>query len=123
MMPGQHGAAEIVEAAVTCLAEIVLPVRLRLVMAVVDDRGAVATRTAHASWPPALTQQFEAFRLVQECREVDQFRYSHGKKLVLVAQRCFPSIRPDTLDDRHPAHGRHPETLQEPPGFAKAPHN
>ena len=87
-MPGQHGGAEIVEAPGTSCRDNAA-VRLRLVMAVADDRGAVATRAAHTVWPPVLTQQFEASRLVQKRREVDQFRDSHDKKLASVIQGVF----------------------------------
>jgi hypothetical protein len=113
MVPGQHGAAEIVEAAVTHLAEITLPVRLRRVMAIADDRGAVATRAAHTVWPPVLTQQFEASRLIQQRRKVDQFRDSHDKKLVSVIQGVFhPSDQtPSTVATLKPDNS-HPEMVE-----------
>src|SRR5690349_17285730 len=54
MVSGQHRAAQVVETPMACLAQVALPVPLSFVMAVADDHGTVAVRTAHAIRPAML---------------------------------------------------------------------
>src|SRR3978361_207377 len=48
VMSRRHRAGEIIKTSITGLAQVTLPVPLAFVMAVADDRGIVAARTAHA---------------------------------------------------------------------------
>src|SRR5690242_20963793 len=88
MVSGQHRAGQVVEPSVARLAQIALPVPLSFVMAVADDHGTVAVRTAHAIRPAMLTHKLKAFGFVQQAREVDHVGYGHG---------CAASL--DQLDD------------------------
>src|SRR3954462_5566001 len=77
MVPGQHGAGEVVEAPGAGLTPIALPARLRVVAPVPDHRTAAAAGAAHALWPAVLAHEGEALGGVQQPREVDQVRCSH----------------------------------------------
>ena len=74
MMPGQHSAGQIVEAAVTAAASLALPMRLGVVAAVPRDGRAVAPRAADAIRPTMLTHQGVAFGIIDQGREVDEER-------------------------------------------------
>jgi hypothetical protein len=80
MVPGQHRAGEIVEAARAGLAAIALPVRLGIVAAVPHHGAAAAAGAAHALRPAVLAHQGEALGVVDQGREVDQVRCGHGGK-------------------------------------------
>ena len=71
-MPGQHGAGQIIEAAVTAAASISLPIRLGVIAAVPRDGRAVALRAADAVWPTVLTHQGVALGIIDKGREVDE---------------------------------------------------
>src|SRR3954447_20633875 len=63
VMSRQHCACEIVETGMAHLAQVTLPMPLSFVVAVADDHGTVAARTAHAIWPAMLTHKLEALGL------------------------------------------------------------
>ena len=66
VVPGQHGAGEIVEAPRTGLAPVALAVRLRVVAAVTHHGAATAPGTAHALRPAPLAHQGEALGIVDQ---------------------------------------------------------
>ena len=78
VVTGQHGAGEVVEAALARLAAVALPAGLGVVVAVPDHRVAVATWAAHALGPALLTHDGEALGVVQQAGEVDQVGCGHG---------------------------------------------
>jgi hypothetical protein len=80
-MTGQHRIRKIVEPSMTGFAEIALPMRLRLITAIADNRRTVATGTAHTLGPAMLAHQIKAFGIVQQRREVDQLGYRHADSL------------------------------------------
>src|SRR4051812_24013357 len=77
MVPGQHGADEVVAAPSTRLAPVALPTRLRVVTPVPDHRIAAAAGAAHALGPAVLAHQREALGVVQQRREIDQVDGCH----------------------------------------------
>src|SRR3954462_11591308 len=79
MVSGQHCAGEVVEAPGAGLAAIALPSALRVVAPVPDNREAVTPRTTHAIGPAMLAHQGEALGVIQQPREVDQFRCRHDR--------------------------------------------
>src|SRR3954465_7377425 len=99
MVPGQYRTSEIVKTCMTRPAKIALPMPLSFVMAVADDRGTVAARTAHAIRPAMLTDKLKAFGLVQQAREVDHLRYGHARAASL-DQRDDVFLRSDQRPHR-----------------------
>src|SRR4051812_21516223 len=77
MVPGQHGADEVVAAPSTRLAPVALPTRLRVVAPVADHRITAAAGAAHALAPAVLAHQREALGVVQQRREIDQVDCCH----------------------------------------------
>ncbi len=72
MVPGQHGASQVVEAGRTRFAPVTLAMRLRIVASVPDDRRTVAGGAAHALWPAMLAHKGEALGVVHQAGKVDQ---------------------------------------------------
>src|SRR3954470_2712596 len=77
VMPGQHGAGEVVEARAARLAPIPLATRLGVVTSVPDHGLAVAAGAAHAPRPAPLAHEGEALGVVQQAGEVDQLGCGH----------------------------------------------
>src|SRR4051794_39420424 len=77
MVSGQRRAGEVVKAPGAGLTAIALPMRLRVVAPVPDNREAVTPRTTHAIGPAMLAHQGEALGVVQKSREVDPIGCSH----------------------------------------------
>jgi len=77
VVPGQHGAREIVEAGRTRLAPVALPTGLRVVAPVPDDRGTIASGAARTLRPAMLAHKREALGVVHQPGEVDQVGCRH----------------------------------------------
>src|SRR4051812_34980685 len=75
MVTSQHRVRQIVETPSAGLAEMALPMRLGLIVAIADRRCTVATGTTDALRPAMVAHQFETLRLVQQRREIDQIGY------------------------------------------------
>ena len=71
VVPGQHRAGQVVEAASACLAPVALPAGLRVVAPVPDDGAAVTHGAAHTFRPAVLAHQREALGVIQKRRKVD----------------------------------------------------
>jgi len=80
VVPGQHGAGEIVEAGCTGFAPMPLPSRLRAVAPVPDHRRAAAPGALHALRPVVLAHKGEALGIVHQAGKVDQVRCSHERQ-------------------------------------------
>jgi hypothetical protein len=78
VVAGQNRAREIVEAHVTGLAPVTLPVRLGVIVAVADDGRAPALRASNAVRPAVSADQRKAFRVVEQGRQVKQISCGHG---------------------------------------------
>src|SRR3954451_6958444 len=76
----QHRAGQVVEATRASLAPIALPVRLRVIAAVAYHGVAAASGAANALRPAMLPHQGEALGVIDQRRQVDQVRCSHGDK-------------------------------------------
>src|SRR3954468_1993296 len=109
MVPGQYRAGEIVEAGMTCLAMIALPMPLAFIMAVADDHSAVAARTAHAIRPAMLTHKLKAFGLVQQAGEIDMSDTAMRAQPPQTTGSRFHPIRSETWSQRYPARATTPE--------------
>src|SRR4051812_18327050 len=114
MVPGQYRAGEIVEAGMTCLAMIALPMPLAFITAVADDHSAVAARTAHAIRPAMLTHKLKAFGLVQQAGEIDHVGYGHACAASSDNRITFSSDQIRNLVSALPRQSHHPGTRQEP---------
>jgi hypothetical protein len=114
MVPGQHRAGQIVEPSMARLAQVALPMPLAFVMAIADDRGTVATRTAHAIRPTMLTHKLEAFGLVQQARKVDHVGYSHARAASLDNLITFASDQIRDLASALSLQSHHPGIRKEP---------
>src|SRR5215212_10826439 len=104
-MPGQRRAGEVVKAPGAVLAPIALPVRLGVVAPVADHRVTATSGTAHALGPAKLAHQCEAFRVVQQPREVDQVRCRHEHQGSLReggSRSAAPIIRSEVPRDGYP---------------------
>src|SRR5919107_4442647 len=76
-MPGQDGAAQVVEAAATGGAAVALPMRLSIVAAVARHTGAAAAGAAHAIRPAMLADKSEALGVIEQIGKVQQWRGGH----------------------------------------------
>src|SRR3982750_4322301 len=74
MVSGPRRAAEVVKAPGAGLTAIALPMRLGVVAPIADHRTAAAAGAAHALRPAVLAHEGEALGVIQQSREVDQFR-------------------------------------------------
>ena len=120
VVPGQHRAGEVVEAARTRLPVIPLPVRLRVVASVPDHRVIAAPRATYPLWVTVLAHEGEALGVVHQAREVDQVRRGHdseafSRELVRLA---LPPSNPMPLSHATQPQPHHPETQQEPRSLA-----
>src|SRR4051812_5375304 len=118
MVSGQRRAGEVVKAPGAGLTAIALPMRLGVVAPVPDYRTAAAAGAAHALGPAMLAHQREAFGVVQQPREVDQFRCRHDRPGSL---RGAADQRPPHSSQQKPratatrsSAPQHPETREEP---------
>src|SRR5689334_12665217 len=94
MVSGQRRAGEVVKAPGAGLAPIALPMRLGVVAPIADHRTAAAAGAAHALRPAMLAHQREALGVIQQPREVDQFRCRHDRPGPL---RAAADQRPPSL--------------------------
>jgi hypothetical protein len=77
MMASQNRSCQIIKPSRACLAPIPLPRQLGIVMAISDNGVSATTRTANALRPAMITNERETFSVIQQTRQIDQFRYSH----------------------------------------------
>jgi len=78
-MTGQHGAGQVVEAGRTRLASVTLPMRLRVVASVPDDRGTIASGAARTLRSAVLAHKCKALGVVHQSGKVGQVRCSHDR--------------------------------------------
>jgi hypothetical protein len=76
MMSGQNGSRQVIEAILTCLAQVSLSVPLAIVMTVADHASVTAVEADNTVRPAELTNDFIALRFVQQVRQLDQ----HGSR-------------------------------------------
>jgi hypothetical protein len=100
MMSGQNGSRQVIEAILTCLAQVSLPVPLAIVMAIADHSCAAAVEADNAVRPAELTNDFIALRFVEQGRQLDQVH--HGS-------RSLPQQERPT--DQRPDQNQHAEIL------------
>src|SRR4029453_16610233 len=96
MMSSQNGSRQVIEAILTCLAQVSLPVPLAIVMAVADHACATAVKANDPFWPSELTNDFIALRFVEQGRQLDQIH--HGFRSLPQQERPTDQ-RPD--QDQH----------------------
>jgi len=109
MMSGQNGPRQVIEAVLTCLAQISLSVPLAIVMAVADHCCATAVEADNAVRPSELTNDFIALCLVEQVRQLDQVH--HGF-------RSLPHRERPT--DQRPDQDQHAEILPRAGGLLPA---
>src|SRR4051794_10600226 len=78
MVSGKDGSRQVIEAMLTCLAQVSLPAPLALIVAVADHSSATALRTDNAVRPSELSNDFIALGFVERVRQLDQVR--HGSR-------------------------------------------
>src|SRR3954464_12204936 len=118
MVSGQHCPGEVVETPGARLAPVALPMRLGVVAPIADHRIAAAAGAAHALGPAMLAHQREALGVIQQPREVDQFRCRPDRPGSL---RAAADQRPPHSSQQKPratatrsSAPQHPETREEP---------
>src|SRR5271155_3248582 len=79
MMAGQNSAGQVVKARVAVLAPVALTMPLGVIMAVADDRRSTTGRATDAVRPPMLPDQFVAFGVVDQSRQINQRRRRHDE--------------------------------------------
>src|SRR4029453_193198 len=105
MMSGQNGSRQVIEAILTCLAQVSLSVPLAIVMTVADHASVTTVKADNTFWPSELTNDFIALRLVEQGRQLDQVH--HGF-------RSLPHRERPT--DQLPDQDQHPEIFPRPGG-------
>jgi hypothetical protein len=75
-MSGQNGSRQVIEAVLAGLAQVSLSVPLAIVMTVADHASVTAVKADNAVRPSQLTNDFIAFRFVEQVRQLDQ----HGSR-------------------------------------------
>jgi DDE superfamily endonuclease len=81
-MSGKHCAGQVIKASATCVTPIALPMWLGIIMTSANHPATATSRTPHSLRPAVLTHQGEAFGIVKQGREIDQFRAAHGRGLL-----------------------------------------
>src|SRR3954447_26514639 len=72
MMSGKNGSRQVIEAILTCLAQVSLSVPLAIVMTVADHASVTAVKADNTFWPSQLANDFIALRFVEQGRQLDQ---------------------------------------------------
>src|SRR3954452_12535386 len=72
MMSGKNGFCQVIEAILTCLAQVSLSVPLAIVMTVADHASVTAVKADNAVRPSQLTNDFIALCFVEQGRQLDQ---------------------------------------------------
>jgi len=103
MMSGKNGSRQVIEAMLACLARVSLPASLAIVMAVADHCCTPAVKANNAFRPSELTNDFIAFRFVEQVGQLDQVH--HGFRSL--PQRKRPT---DQLPDQNQHAGLLPRT-------------
>jgi hypothetical protein len=109
MMSGQNGSRQVIEAILTCLAQVSLSASLAIVMTVADHASVTAVKADNAVGPSQLTNDFIALRFVEQGRQLDQVH--HGS-------RSLPQQERPT--DQRPDQDQHAEILPHPGGSLPA---